>query len=98
DQTVHAAKGREADAVIVLGLEQGRYGFPASQDDAPLSSLMQDPGDDFPAAEERRLFYVALTRARQCVFLLVHATRPSAFVMELELSHTMRQAHSSQSP
>lgn len=93
-QTVHAAKGREADMVIVLGLERGRHGFPAIQDDNLLVDLRQNGDDGFPFAEERRLFYVALTRARERVFLLTHATRPSAFVIELELSHTMKETHS----
>ena len=54
--TVHAAKGLEFDAVFVVGLEQGL--FPSLRNDAD-----RDP------EEERRLFYVALTRARKHLYL-----------------------------
>lgn len=81
--TVHGAKGLEADYVVVLGLRAGRYGFPAEVVDDPLLDLVLPAPEGHPNAEERRLFYVALTRARRRVFLLADGAPPSPFVREL---------------
>ena len=81
--TIHAAKGKEADQVILCGLSQGRFGLPSQKETHPLVDALLPAIEAFPHAEERRLFYVALTRARQRVFLLADAQRPSPFVQEL---------------
>ena len=83
--TVHAAKGREADYVVVLDLRDARRGFPAQHEDDPLLGLVlpPPPGGSYRHAEERRLFYVALTRARRGTYLVADSLRPSAFVNEL---------------
>ncbi len=81
--TVHAAKGREADYVVVLDLANQRRGFPSQIEDDPLLDLVAPPAEPYGFAEERRLFYVALTRARHGVYLLSDPSRPSAFVSEL---------------
>ena len=83
--TVHGAKGREADYVIVLDLNDGRWGFPSKVEDDPLLELVMPPvsGGAFPFAEERRLFYVAMTRARNGAYLVTDPVRPSRFVTEL---------------
>ncbi len=83
--TVHAAKGREADYVVVLDLRDARLGFPAQIAADPLLDLVlpPPPGGGYPHAEERRLFYVALTRPRRGAYLIADALRPSAFVEEL---------------
>ncbi|NVK40528.1 MAG: UvrD-helicase domain-containing protein [Oceanospirillaceae bacterium] len=82
-QTCHAAKGREADVVILLGLDQGTWGFPQGQTEHPLLEALLAPSDRFEHAEERRLFYVALTRARARVYLLCDRVAPSVFAREL---------------
>ena len=82
-KTVHGSKGLEADYVVVLGLCAGRHGFPTEIADDPLLNLVLSASEEHPNAEERRLFYVALTRARRRVFLLADGGLPSPFVMEL---------------
>lgn len=78
--TVHSSKGKESDYVIIPGLVSG--GFPSAIEDDPLLSLAMPQGDAFPHAEERRLFYVALTRARRTVLLLTVTKRESPFLLE----------------
>ena len=82
-RTVHAAKGLEADYVVVLGICAGRYGFPTEITDDPLVDLVLAAPEEHANAEERRLFYVALTRARRRTFLLEEGKSRSAFVDEL---------------
>lgn len=82
-KTVHGAKGLEADYVIVLGLKNDMYGFPAQIGDDPILNLVLPANERFEHAEERRLFYVALTRAKEHVYLIADPERPSVFVEEL---------------
>ena len=81
--TVHRSKGLEADYVIVDGLTADKFGFPSEIDDDPLLDLVLARPDSYPNAEERRLFYVALTRARHQVHLIVDRAHPSSFALEL---------------
>lgn len=81
--TVHAAKGKEADYVIIVGLEHGKHGFPSEKSTHPLLEMLLPKAEYFKHAEERRLFYVALTRARHHVYLLADANKASAFIREL---------------
>ncbi len=82
-QTIHKAKGREADFVILLGANRGKYGFPTAMADDPLFQLVLGDEDGFPNAEERRLFYVALTRAKQMVYIVGAESFRSEFIDEL---------------
>jgi len=82
--TVHKAKGLEADYVIVLDVTSGRYGFPTEISDDPLLGLVLSASEEYPNAEERRLFYVALTRARKHTYLVTSAKDRSSFIAELE--------------
>ena len=68
--TVHKAKGLEADYVIILNFRDDMLGFPNMIADDPLLALLLSEKEDIPFAEERRVFYVALTRARKRVFIL----------------------------
>lgn len=82
-RTVHGVKGREADYVLIVGLEAGRNGFPADKATDPFHEMFLPPRENFEFAEERRLFYVALTRARHRVYLVFDAVSHSPFVREL---------------
>lgn len=82
--TIHASKGREADHVLVVGLTNGRMGFPSLVEDDPVLRLAMPSADTFEFSEERRLFYVALTRAKVSVTLVTVTTMCSAFVTELQ--------------
>lgn len=86
-RTVHTAKGLEADYVLLLNFVGGTTGFPSRVEDDPLMTLVLPDADPFPEAEERRLFYVALTRARRQVRLYTISNRDdssSSFLDELE--------------
>ena len=81
--TVHSSKGLEADYVVVLDLCSGNYGFPSEFTDDPVLDIVLAAPERHPNAEERRLFYVAITRARRGVYLLADSGPPSSFVTEL---------------
>ena len=89
--TVHKAKGLQADIVIVLNMESGPLGFPNQiMDDKLLSELLVKL-DRYPYAEERRLFYVALTRAQKICYLVVPAKNPSLFWNEISTSEYVKE-------
>ena len=78
--TIHASKGQQADYVVVLGLQQGKDGFPAVARESVMEETLLPQPEDYPDAEERRLLYVAMTRARHRVWLLFNKHEPSSFV------------------
>ncbi|MBU3694557.1 MAG: hypothetical protein FGM40_06985, partial [Rhodocyclaceae bacterium] len=81
--TIHRAKGATADYAVVLGVRGGRQPFPVERPDDPLLAGFLGVVEAFPHAEERRLFYVALTRARHRVYVVGDRRRPSPFFAEL---------------
>lgn len=81
--TIHASKGMEADYVVLMGLETGKLGFPSMKVTHPLLEALLPPLEEFKYAEERRLFYVALTRAKHRVYLVADMAVASDFVVEL---------------
>lgn len=80
--TVHKSKGLEADYVIILLCNKGTYGFPSAINDDPVLNYVLTKGDKFPYGEERRLFYVAITRAKVQTMILYDKHYPSVFVDE----------------
>ena len=81
--SIHRSKGLESDHIIVLGMDSGKWGFPSEIVDDPVLIMVVPESEEFPNAEERRLFYVALTRAKKSVHLVTNSSHPSSFVDEL---------------
>lgn len=84
--TIHASKGKQADYVIVLGINQGEDGFPSQTGESVLEQVLLGQQETYPDAEERRLLYVALTRAKNRVWLMYCPETPSDFVAQLKAS------------
>ena len=82
-KTVHGSKGLETDYVVVLDMCVGKHGFPTGIADDPLLNLVLAAPETFPHSEERRLLYVATTRAKRAAYLLADGVSPSPFVTEL---------------
>lgn len=82
--TVHSSKGAEADYVLLVNVIQGVKGFPSEMQDDPILQIAMPEPEAYPFAEERRLFYVALTRAKRGVLIYTVAGKPSAFLTELQ--------------
>lgn len=80
--TIHSSKGLESDIVIILNLVNDMYGIPSKIKDDELLDILKNK-DDYPYSEERRLFYVALTRTKSYVYLLVDKYNPSIFINEI---------------
>lgn len=82
--TVHKAKGLEADYVLLLKCNSDIYGFPSMiSDDPVLNYVLSEQEESIEFAEERRLFYVAITRAKLKTTVFYKAGKPSIFVNEL---------------
>ncbi|MCQ2268270.1 MAG: UvrD-helicase domain-containing protein [Bacteroidaceae bacterium] len=81
--TAHKSKGLEADYVILLNCNSGTFGFPSTIEDDPVIKYTLREADQFLYGEERRLFYVAITRAKIKTMVLYDEYHPSAFVNEM---------------
>lgn len=82
--TAHRVKGMTCDYAILLDVNSGTLGFPSEMADDPLLNYLLHEGDKFENAEERRVFYVAITRARHKNFLLYNELNPSKFLTEIK--------------
>ena len=81
--TVHRSKGIEGDEVIVLNMKDDLLGFPNKIADDRILNLVLTKSENHLFAEERRLFYVALTRTKNRTFLLTPLQNRSMFIEEL---------------
>ncbi|MBR2740257.1 MAG: UvrD-helicase domain-containing protein [Oscillospiraceae bacterium] len=81
--TAHSSKGLGFDNVIIINMFEGKYGFPCQIEDDPIMKLVTVDDTSVPFAEERRLFYVSLTRTKNRVFVITPQKKPSRFLIEL---------------
>ena len=81
--TIHASKGLEEECVIIINLRDDTLGIPNKIKDNEILKCVNNNVDLYPYEEERRLFYVALTRTKSDIYLLVDKKNPSIFVKEL---------------
>lgn len=82
--TVHKSKGLEEENVIIINLGDNVLGFPSKIKNSEILRFVLNDKDIYPYEEERRLFYVALTRTKNNVYLLVNRNNESIFVKELK--------------
>lgn len=82
--TAHASKGLGYDNVIVINGRNETYGFPAKIEDDPVLSLVIREDRSMQYAEERRLFYVAMTRTKNRVYFIAPEQNPSEFLLEIK--------------
>lgn len=82
--TVHGSKGLESDFVVLISGEDAQNGFPNKTEDDTILTLLLGKKNNFEYAEERRLFYVALTRTKSIVYLLSEKSRSSEFIQEIK--------------
>jgi len=81
--TAHSAKGLGYDNVIIINMFEGKFGFPCQLEDDPIMKMVTYEDTNMPFAEERRLFYVALTRTKNRVYIAAPKNKPSRFLVEL---------------
>lgn len=81
--TAHSSKGLGFDNVILINMFEGKFGFPCQLEDDPIMKLVTHDDQSMPFAEERRLFYVAMTRTKNKVYIAAPKNRPSRFLVEL---------------
>lgn len=81
--TAHSSKGLGYDNVILINMFEGKFGFPCQIEDDPIIKLVTYEDNSMSFAEERRLFYVALTRTKNRVYIATPQNRPSRFLVEL---------------
>lgn len=81
--TAHSSKGLGYDNVVLINMFEGKFGFPCQIEDDPIIKLVTYEDNSMPFAEERRLFYVAMTRTKNRVYIAAPKNRPSRFLVEL---------------
>lgn len=85
--TIHKSKGLESDIVIIINLKDHNLGIPTKIKDEKILRFVNNTKDYYPFEEERRLFYVALTRTKTYCYLLVPYEKESIFIREIKKYH-----------
>jgi DNA helicase-4 len=89
-KTIHASKGLEAKIVFIIGLTEGNGGFPDVWLEDRIFQVIKKSDHDLLLEEERRLFYVAITRAKDKLFLITEKGNESSFLKEIPDSFTVK--------
>ncbi len=89
-KTIHASKGLEAKVVFIIGLTEGDGGFPDIWLEDRIFQVIKKSDHDLLMEEERRLFYVAITRAKDKLFLITEKGNESSFLKEIPAAFTVR--------
>ncbi|MHC1777798.1 MAG: ATP-dependent helicase [Lentimicrobium sp.] len=89
-KTIHAAKGLESKVVFILGLTDGYGGFPDIWLEDRIFQVIKKANHDLLMEEERRLFYVAITRAKEKLFLITEKGNESGFLKEIPEIYTVK--------
>lgn len=89
-KTIHAAKGLEAKVVFIVGLTEGYGGFPDIWLADRIFQIIKKANHDLLLEEERRLFYVAITRAKDKLFLITEKGNESSFIKEIPETFTVK--------
>lgn len=89
-KTIHAAKGLEAKVVFIIGLTEGSGGFPDIWLEDRIFQVIKKANHDLLLEEERRLFYVAITRAKDKLFLMAERGNESSFLKEIPEIFTVK--------
>ncbi len=87
--TAHSSKGLGYDNVIIINMIESKFGFPSQVEIDPIMKMVIHEDYHMPFAEERRLFYVALTRTKNRVYIVAPINRPSQFLIELIKDHNI---------
>lgn len=85
--TAHSSKGLGYDNVVIINGKDNILGFPSKIDDDPIMKLVIKEDESMNYAEERRLFYVALTRTKNKVYIVSPMYHTSEFILELKEAH-----------
>lgn len=93
--TAHSSKGLGYDDVIIVNGKNETYGFPSKIEDDPVLSFVIKGDRSIDYAEERRLFYVAMTRTKNRVFCIAPEQNPSEFLLELKRDYKNVVLHGS---
>ncbi|NVN97163.1 ATP-dependent helicase [Candidatus Nomurabacteria bacterium] len=96
-KTIHSSKGLEAKVVFIVGLTEGNGGFPDIWLEDRIFQIIKKANHDLLLEEERRLFYVAITRAKDKLFLITEKGNESSFLKEIPETFTVRTALHSKS-
>ena len=84
--TIHKSKGLEYDDCILINAIDDKYGFPSKIEDEKIISILKPKiKENITYPEERRLFYVAITRTKNKLYILVPKSKVSSFVKEISV-------------